>query len=373
MNLDFSDDQKLLRETAREFLAERSPLSLCRRVLDDDAEPFAADLWSELGRMGWLGTTIPERHGGAGHGHLELALLCEELGRALAPVPFGSSVTLATELLLLAGSEEQRARVLPKLASGERVGTLAVAEGSGPLRPEAMGARLEGGRLTGTKRAVPDGTAAHFCIALAESDRGPTLALVDLEAGDVRREPIPSLDPSRPLSRLHFDDAAAETLGDEGAGWRLFETLRERAAVLQAFEQIGGAERALELTRAFTLERHAFGRPVASYQALKHRMADLYVALELARSHAYYAAWALSTNAPELSEAACSARIAACRAFELASAEMIQMHGGVGFTWEYDCQLFYRRAKALAISLGSTREWTDRLVESLARSSAVGE
>jgi acyl-CoA dehydrogenase len=373
MNLDFSDEQKLLRETARHFLKESAPLALCRRVLEDDATPFAAELWSDLAKMGWLGTTIPERYGGAGYGYLELALLCEELGRSLAPVPFGSSVTLATELLLMAGSEEQRARRLPKLSSGEQVGTVAVAELPGLLRPETLRTRLKGGRLTGAKRAVPDGTSAHFCVVLAAADAGPTLALVDLEAAGVRREPVASLDPSRPLSRLHFDDAPAETLGGEGAGWALYERLRERAAVLQAFEQIGGAERALELTRDFTLERHAFGRPVGSYQALKHRMADVYVAIELARSHAYYGAWALSTDAPELSEAASSARIAAGRAFELASAEMIQMHGGVGYTWEYDCQLFYRRAKALATSLGSDREWTDRLVESLARSSSVGE
>ena len=367
MNLDFSEEQKLLRETARDFLAEKAPLSLCRQVLEDESQDYARELWSELGEMGWLGTAVPEELGGAGYGPIEVALLCEELGRALAPVPFGSSVTLATEALLLAGSAEQRERLLPKLASGEEIGTLAAAEQAGPVAPDSLGTTLKSGQLTGSKCAVPDGGVARRCIVLAVADGRPALALVDLDGPGVSREATASLDPSRPVARLHFDGAPAEPVGALDSGWELFEALRERAAILQAFEQIGAAQRALELTLEFTLERYAFGRPVASYQALKHRLADLYVAIELARSHAYYGAWAITADVPERSEAACSARIAACQAFEQATAEMIQMHGGVGYTWEYDCQLFYRRAKGLAASLGSPREWRQRLVGTLAR------
>ena len=365
MNLDFSDDQKLLRDTARDFLAERAPLSLCREVLEKGDPAASQALWSELAEMGWLGTTIPEAHGGAGFGRLELALLCEEIGRSLAPVPFGPSVALFTEAVLVAGSEEQQARLLPKLASGELLGTYAFAEQAGPIRPDAIATRLESGRLVGAKRAVPDGAVAQIALVLAASESGPTLALAPLDGDGVKREPVPGLDPSRPLARIRFEDASAELLGAPGEGHALFERLRERAAVYQAFEQIGGAERALELTRDFTLERQAFGRPVGSYQALKHRLADVFVAIELARSHAYYAAWALSADSPELAEAAASARVAACQAFERATHEMIQLHGGVGYTWEYDCQLFYRRAKGLAASLGSEREWKDRLVGAL--------
>jgi alkylation response protein AidB-like acyl-CoA dehydrogenase len=371
MNLDFSEDQKLLRKTARDFLSERAPLALCREVLEDESQGFARKLWSDLGEMGWLGTAVPEELGGAGFGPVELALLCEEIGRSLAPVPFPSSVTLATEALLLAGSAEQRERYLPGLASGDEIGTLAVAEHSGPVQPDSLATTLRAGRVVGSKCAVPDGLAARHCIVLAAADGAPTLALVDLDGPGVSREPVASLDPSRPLARLHFHDAPAEPLGEDGAGWEIYEMLRERAAILQAFEQIGGAERALELTREFTLERYAFGRPVASYQTLKHRMADVYVAIELARSHAYYGAWALSADSPERSEAACSARIAACDAFERATVEMIQMHGGVGYTWEYDCQLFYRRAKGLAAGLGSPREWRQRLVDALVRSTSI--
>lgn len=367
MNLDFSDDQKLLKDTARELLKDRAPLALCRRVLEDDAELYAAELWSELGEMGWLGTAIPEEYGGAGFGYVELALLAEEIGRSLAPVPFGSSVILASEAVLLAGSDEQRNRYLPKLASGEAIGTLAAAERIGPLHPERVATRLKEGRIDGSKIAVPDGEAAHLAVVLVRADSGPTLAVVDLSGREVTRERVKSLDPSRPLARLHFDDAPAETLGPEGSGWEIFERLLERAAVLQAFEQTGGAERALELTRDFTLERFAFGRPVGSYQALKHRMVDVYVAIELARSHAYYGAWALATDAPALAEAACSARISAGDAYERATVEMIQLHGGVGYTWESDCHLFYRRAKGLSALLGSPREWEARLVRLLGR------
>jgi alkylation response protein AidB-like acyl-CoA dehydrogenase len=365
MNLDFSDDQKLLKETARDFLNEHSPLSVCRRILDSESEPYAAELWSQLGEMGWLGTTIPEAYGGAGFGDVELALLCEELGRALAPVPFGPSVTVAAEAILCAASEEQKQRFLPAMAAGDRIGTLAVAEQMGPLRQESIATKLEGDRVFGTKLAVPDATCADFSLVLAQGGDGLTMVLVDLDSPEVKREPVASLDPSRPLSRIDFGGVTGEVLGEPGSGWKLFETLRLRAAVLQAFEQIGGAEHALELTRDFTLERFAFGRPVGSYQALKHRMVDVFTAIELARSHAYYAAWALSTDAPELLEAACSARISACAAFEAATTEMIQLHGGVGFTWEYDCHLFYRRAKGLSASLGSPQEWKRRLTAAI--------
>jgi hypothetical protein len=162
-----------------------------------------------------------------------------------------------------------------------------------------------------------------------------------------------------------FADARAEILGD-GLGWGFVENLLDRAAVLMAFEQLGGAERALEMTRDYCMGRYAFGRPIASFQAIKHRLADLYVEIELGRSNAYYGAWALSTNSGELAAASAGARASASDAFELAATEMIQLHGGVGFTWEFDCHLFYRRAKHLALALGSANEWRDRLVKAIA-------
>jgi alkylation response protein AidB-like acyl-CoA dehydrogenase len=364
MNFDFSEEQKLLQRTARDFLAEHAPLSVCRKVLESKAS-YSEDLWKGVAEMGWLGAAVPERFGGAGFGRLELALLAEEVGRALAPIPFSSSVYLATEALLLAGTDAQRERHLPRLASGERIGTFALGERPGRVEPAALETRFENGRLSGTKLPVPDGDVAGLAVVAAREGVGVSLVLVDLESEGVERTALHPLDPSRSLARLVFSGAPAERLGPASEGLSLVERLLDRAAVLMAFEQLGGAQRAFEITREFTLGRYAFGRPVASFQAVKHRLADLYVAIELARSSAYYGAWALEHEAPELPAAACGARVSATDAFELAGREMIQLHGGVGFTWEYDCHLFYRRAKHLALALGGPSEWREKLIRRL--------
>ncbi len=365
MNFDFSEEQKLLQKTARDYLAEHCPLSLTRSVLESSAS-YSPELWKGAGEMGWLGAAVPEVYGGAGFGYLELSLLAEEVGRALAPIPFSSSVYLASEALLLAGTDAQKSRHLPRLASGERIGTLALVERPGRLRAERVDTRFDGERLTGTKLPVPDGDVAGLAVVLAREGDGISLALVELDGPGVERSPLECIDASRSLGRIVFDAAPAERLGAAGQGWALVERLLDRAAVLMAFEQIGGAQRAFEITREFTLGRYAFGRPVASFQAVKHRLADLFVAIELARSNVYYGAWALSHDHPELATAACGARVGASDAFELAGAEMIQLHGGVGFTWEYDCHLFYRRAKLLGLALGSASEWREKLIERLA-------
>jgi len=368
LNFDFSEDQKLLQKTARDFLAERSPLAACRSALE--AGKIDPALWRATAEMGWQGAVVPEEFGGAGFGYLELALIAEEIGRALAPIPFGSSVYLATEAVLLAGSDAQRKNWLPGFASGERIGTLAVVERMGRPTPDSIQTRLAQGKLEGTKLAVPDALAANTAVVVAQGGDGISLALVDLTGPGVRREPVATIDPTRANALIRFDGAPAEALGRAGQGWAIFERLLLRAAVLQSFEQLGGAARALEMTRDYTLGRYAFGRPIASFQALKHRMADVYTAIELARSNAYFGAWALENDAPELGEAACSARVSALDAYELATREMIQMHGGVGYTWEYDCHLFYRRAKWLSASLGGPGEWKDRLVSQIAAGAA---
>lgn len=370
MNFDFSDEQKLLRENVRAFLSKESPLSLCRQVLESNAG-YSSTLWQAMAQQGWLGTAIPEAYGGAGFGELELAVLAEEVGRALAPVPFGSSVYLAAEAILVAGSEEQKQQYLPPLTRGERIGTLAHFEGPGEPGERPLKTTVRSGRIRGTKTPVADGDTADFALVTAKSGREVGLALVDLHGQGVRRERLESLDPSRPVATLHFQGAAAEWLGGRPCGWQTIHHVFDRAAVLFAFEQLGGAQRAFEITREYTLSRYAFGRPIASFQAIKHRMADWYVELELARSNCYYGAWALSNKAPELPLAACGARVAATATFELASKEMIQMHGGIGFTWEHDAHLFYRRARYLAAILGPAPVWRERLISHLeARESA---
>lgn len=364
MNFDFSDDQKLIQKTARDYLAQHAPLSTCRRVLEGQEE-YDAALWKGAAEMGWLGAAVPEEFGGSGLGHLELVLIAEEIGRALAPIPFSSSAVLATEALLLAGSEAQKRKYLPRLSAGELIGTLALTEGLGDVMGGAPATRIEGGRVTGEKLPVPDGNAAGVALVLARDGAGTSLALVDLGADGVTRTPLESLDPSRPRAKVAFSETPAEIVGAAGQGRALVEKVLDRAAVVMAFEQLGGAQRALDLTRDYALGRYAFGRPIASFQVLKHRFADLFCAIELARSNAFYGAWALSHGNDELPLAACGARISATEAFELAAKEMIQIHGGVGYTWEYDCHLFYRRAKVLGLELGSASEWREKLVTRL--------
>ena len=365
MNLDFSEDQKLLAKTARDYLEEHSPLSACREVLESEAR-YKEELWKGAAEMGWLGTAVPEEYGGAGFSHLELAVVAEELGRALAPIPFSSSVYLATEALLLAGKSEQKSKYLPKLVSGELIGTLAVTARPGRTTESSIQASFKGGVLNGVKAPVPDGDIAGLAaVAARESNGSISLVLVDLSGKGVERTPLDSIDPSRSLAQIRFTDAPAELLGGSGGGWSTIERVQDRAAILLAFEQLGGAERAFEITREYAMGRYAFGRPIASFQALKHRMADIWAALQLARSNCYFGAYALSNESDELPVAACAARVSASEAFELASQEMIQIHGGVGYTWEYDCHLFYRRAKLQAVTLGSPSVWKENLISRL--------
>ncbi len=364
MNFDFSEEQKLLQQTARDFLDREAPLALTRRVLESE-ETHSAELWKAVAEQGWLGTTIPESYGGAGFGHLELAMLAGEVGRALAPIPFGSSVYLATEAILLAGSDEQKRSHLPRLADGTAIGTLALSERPGAVTSAAPAARIEGDRLTGEKVPVLDGDIAHLAVVAAREGEGLSLALVDLEGPGVTRERIESFDPSRSQARIRFEGAPVDRLGRAGEGAALLARLLDRAAVLFAFEQLGGADRAFQITHQFIQGRYAFGRPIGSFQAIKHRMADLWVDIELARSNCYYGAWALEHDAPELPLAAAGARVSASSAFDRATVEMIQLHGGVGFTWEYDCHLFYRRARLLSLCLGGPGEWRERLVRQI--------
>ena len=362
MNFDFSDDQKLLQQTARDYLAEHAPLSTCREILESD-QSFAADLWKGAAEMGWQGAVVPERFGGAEFGHLELAMIAHEIGRSLAPIPFGPSVYFATEALLGFGTDPQQNSWLPRLANGEAIGSFALAEKPGQNTVEGVETIVEGGKLSGTKLPVADGDIAHFALVAAREDGSLGLYLVDLGGSGVERTKLDSFDPSRSQARIIFDRAACERLGAADAS--AISSLLDRAAVLTAFEQIGAAERAFEITREFILGRYAFGKPIGAFQAVKHRMADLWCDIELARSNAYYAAWALSNDDPELSVASCLARISACQAFEKVTVEMIEFHGGVGYTWEYDCHLFYRRAKLLSASLGTPKYWKNLLIDRL--------
>jgi len=298
---------------------------------------------------------------------LEVCVVAEEIGRAAAPVPFDTSVVLATEAIKLAGSEAQKKKWLPLLAEGKAIGTLAVAEGPQPPKPRNVTTMFGGGRLNGKKVPVADGDAASFAVVLAKN----ALAIVDLGQKGVAKKRVETIDPARKHAELTFNDAEAELLGAEGEGWRLLERLYDAAAVYFAFAQVGGAEAAMWMARDYALQRQAFGRAIGSYQAIKHKLADCYVKLELARSNAYYGAMMLTDGGADLPLAAAAARIAATDAYDFASKENIQTHGGIGFTWEADTQFHYRRARVMALALGGPMAWKDKLVSRLEQKNAA--
>lgn len=366
MNFDLSDDAKTLADAARRFLDARAGPSAARRVMNAGAS-HDPDLWAGIVEQGWTAARVPQAHGGLGLGADEVCVLALEAGRALAPVPLLSTLA-AIEAILLAGSDEQQARWLPALAGGEAIGCIAWAQGDA-RSPTAMPAlALSGGTITGTKAPVVDGLAATLSIVTIATADGPAMAIADL-AG-VARERVETLDLVRPSAAIGFDATPAEPLGT-AADWI---ALTERLAVLTAWEALGTADAARDMTIAYAKERVAFGQRIGRYQGVKHKLADMYIKAELARAHALHGCWAWSeasrpdqpgNGAAELAQAAAAARVSSLDALRFTAEESVQLHGGIGFTWDHDCQFYYRRHRLLAACLGSRSHWADRLVRAL--------
>ena len=367
MNLDFSDDQKFLKEEARKFLEKENALSRNRSVLENNAN-VDVELWNKIVELGWTGIRIPEEYNGLGLGHLELCVIAEELGRFLAPVPFSSSVYLFTEAIINYANDDIKKDILPKLVSGEVIGTLAVAEDLQAPTAQNISLQSDNNILNGKKIAVPDAEIATHAIVIAKTSSGISLQLVDLNADSVKIEKQENIDESRGYFSILFENSPSKLIADETGGWDLYEALMNQAAVLFGYEQIGGSQAALDMAINYSKERYAFGRQIGSFQAIKHKLADMYIALTLAKSNCYYAAWALSTNSADLPSASATARVSATKAYQLCSKENIQTHGGNGFTWEYDCHMFYRRSKLLSLNIGSLSNWREKLVTSLEQS-----
>ena len=363
MNFDLSDEQKMLAEQARAMLAELSPPDRLRQLIDAGAEWDEA-LWRQLGEMGFLGAAIPESMGGLGMTELDLGVISEALGRANACLPFFSSIVLAAEAIRLAGSEAQQQTWLPRIASGEVVATLAYCEGPAGWDEAAIRASYADGRLSGTKTPVADAGVAQLAVVLCRAGGRLALTLVELDQPGVRLEKRDSFDQLRGHHAVHCDGAAAELLG-AGDAAAILPGLFDRAAVQAAFEAVGGAEACLHMARDYALERQIFGRPLAGFQAIKHKLADLAVAVELARSSAYYAAWAAGEKPSDLPAAAAAARLTALAAFETGARENLQVHGGIGYTFEANCHFYYRRERTLAVSLGPKQYWAERLLADL--------
>ena len=370
MNFEFSDEQEMLRDHARRFLTENEAVRRARDVLEGE-QAFDKDLWRQMAELGWLGTAISEDDGGIGLGYLELCVIAEELGRSLAPVPFASTIYLAAEVISQMGSDAQRKEWLAQIAAGDCIAALALAEQPGPLVEKNISAQVENGLLSGEKISVTDAAITDVLIVAARDGDGVSFYLVPTSDNGVACRAQNVIDPSRPQYQVIFSGSKAEKLAGADNAWQTLEAVFDRAAILMAFEQVGGATSCLEMAKDYALDRYAFGRPIASYQAIKHKLADVYTAIEIARSNAYYGAWALSTEAAELPIAAATARVAGIQAFYQASKENIQTHGGMGFTWAFDCHLYYRRSKHLALALGSERRWKDKLISELQKKNAA--
>ena len=370
MNFEFSAEQIQLKDIASKFLEKEESVKRARTILEGD-DSYDKELWGKIIEMGFTATAIPEEYDGLGLGYLELCVIAEELGRSIAPTPFSSSVYLATEFLLKLGSDDLKQNYLPKLASGDLIGTFAHTETSTSPTEKNITCEVKDGSLSGTKIVVPDGDVANFAIVSAKEGSEIGLFLVDLQSDSVVKKKKKTLDPSRSHASLTFVNTKVHSLGSTNEGWQNLQSVLDRAAVLFAFEQLGGAEASMNMAKEYAMGRFAFGRSIASFQAIKHKLADMFIAVELARSNCYYGAWALSTDAAELPTAAATARVSASKAFHECSKENIQTHGGMGFTWEFDCHLYYKRCRQLAANIGSQSIWKNKLISSLERANKL--
>jgi alkylation response protein AidB-like acyl-CoA dehydrogenase len=356
----FTDEQRELAATLRRFLQDKSGSSEVRRLMRTEAG-YDPQTWSQLaGQLGLPGLVIPEKHGGSGAGPVELAIACEEMGRALLCAPFFATAVLAAAALLNSGDQAAQDEFLPGIADGSTIATLAVCEDDGAWNAEGVTTRArrsgDGYLLDGRKSFVIDGHTAGLLLVVAQADGGPSLFAVRGDAGGLERRPLETLDLTRKQAALTLDAAPARLIGAEGSAAGVVAATLRLAAVALAAEQVGGAQRCLDMSVEYAKIRMQFGRPIGSFQAIKHMCADMLLEVESARSAAYYAAWAAQDGSDELRLAASLAKACCSEAYFRVAADNIQVHGGIGFTWEHDAHLYYRRAKSAELMLGTPAE-----------------
>ncbi len=380
MDFAFSDEQEELRRTVRAFLADTSPETEMRRLMETP-EGFDRALWRRMGtELGLQGLAVPEEYGGAGYGPVEVGVVMEELGRALLCAPFLASAVLATTTLLRCDDEDARKRLLPGLASGELVGTLALTEDSARWDAEGvqLTARESAGSwlLTGHKMFVLDGAAADVVLTVARTGEGIGVFWVDGDAAGLTRESLPTMDPTRRQARLDYHDVPATRLRTSGGdGWDLVSEVLDRASVALAAEQVGVASRALDMAVEYAKVRHQFGRPIGSFQAVKHLLADVLLEVESARAAAHYALLAAENEDTDLPAVASLAKAFCSDASLQATEQNIQVHGGIGFTWEHPAHLYLKRAKTSQLLFGDPayhRELLARRIGMDSGTNAVG-
>jgi alkylation response protein AidB-like acyl-CoA dehydrogenase len=361
----FSEEQEMLRDAARRFLETECPTSFVRKMMADDTA-HSTELWNKIAEQGWLGILVPEEFGGAAGSFLDLTVVIEEMGKALLPGPFFASVLLGGAALIAAGSAEQKQAYLPQMSAGKFIVTLALAERDGHFGADgiALPAKKKGKLFTlnGEKLFVPDAHVADRIIVAArtgkskDSNGGITLFLIDRNAPGVQVEPLRTVDMTRRQCRVLLDNvtvAAADVLGSVNEGGAVLRRVLDQATVGLSVELVGTAQRALDLSVRYAKERVQFGKPIGSFQAVKHKCVDMMIAVENARSLCYYAAWAVSENPPEARQAVPMAKAYSSDMGRMVCSEAIQVHGGIGFTWEHDMHLYYRRALASEANFGN--------------------
>ncbi len=359
MNFSFTTEQEELRRYTRQWLDENCPLETVRMLMDTE-RGYDDGHWAAIAEMGWLGMAIPSEWGGAGFTFLELFVLLEEQGRSLFCAPFLSTVVMAAGVVEEAGDDRQKKEILSAIASGELIAAVAFTEPNG--RWEAEGVTTEarprpggGWTLNGTKSFVLDGHVADLLVVAAGADQGVSLFLVPAGTEGVARGRLETMDQTRKQAEITLTDvhlASDALLGPEGGGWPILDRMLERAAVALSAEQVGGAQACLEMAVSYAKVRKQFGRPIGSFQAIKHKCADMLAQVESARSAAYYAGWALSEDNEERPLMASLAKSYCSESYFFSAAENIQIHGGIGFTWEHNAHLYFKRAKSSELLFG---------------------
>ncbi len=356
MNFAFSEEQEELRNIVRQFLEAKSPEAAVREQMETE-RGYDPEVWSQMAeQLGLQSLIIPEEFGGQGFGYVELTVVLEEMGRSLLCAPYFSSVVLAANAVMHSGDDAAKAALLPGIASGETIATLAFTEANGKWDESGIEATAtnDGGtwKITGTKMYVLDGHVADVILVAARTSAGVSLFHVPGDAAGLTRTPLSTMDQTRKQAKLEFDGVEATLVGTDGAGWDTLSTVLDLAAVGLAAEQVGGAQMCLDMAVEYAKVRVQFGRPIGSFQAIKHKCADMLLEVESAKSAAYYAGWCASEMNDELPSVASLAKAYCSDAYFHSAAENIQIHGGIGFTWEHPAHLYFKRAKSSELLFG---------------------
>ena len=368
MDFGLNEDQEALQRYAREFLEKECPSTFVRSMMDGDTA-HDTGFYRKMADLGWMAIAIPEEYGGQGMSYVDLAVLVEEMGRAIVPGPFFASVCLAAPVIVQAGTDKQKQALLPGIASGERIATVAYTEGSG--RVDAGGIELsatkdgDGCVLSGKKAFVPDAHVADTLIVAGRIDGDVALFVVDADAPGVEITQQSTMDTTRRLCEVTLDEVKVDG-GARMAGWPELERALQKTTSLLSAECVGGAQKILDLSVDYAKVRMQFGRPIGSFQAVKHRCADMLVDVEMSRSAMYYGAWASATDDAELPLASSVAKAYCGSAYTRVAANGIQVHGGIGFTWEHDMHLYFKRAKVNELLLGDSAYHRDLVARIIA-------